>query len=408
MISWNALHFTIRECAINETKGRGFFMELHPNVASLLESCVSTRRALHRIPETAYSETETQAFVEAALRLCEPDSLERIAGTGVKAVYYARQPRSTIAFRADMDALNVEEQNQVAYRSEHAGKMHACGHDGHMTMLLLLAKLLHAHRNKLQHNVVLLFQPAEEGFGGAGRMVAEGALKNPDVDRIYGLHVWPTVKKGKVAVRWGPMMAQTCEFNITVRGKSAHGAMPQLGVDAIVIAAELITMVQTVITRSVDPHQDALLTIGKIEGGRAHNVIADNVTMSGTLRAFSNEVFNELIARIERIVQGLQLATGAQIEFQKQMHYPRVDNPRALVEALYTLVDKDLDMVIADPVMTSEDFSFYQERVDGLFLLLGVEEEAHHAPLHNSMFDFDESALLTGVELYRRILGLFD
>lgn len=381
-------------------------MELHSEVAALSEACKRTRRALHRIPETAFTETQTQAYIESALRLSEPDSLARIAGTGVKAVYYAKNPRSTIAFRADMDAINVSEQNRVSYRSKHAGKMHACGHDGHMTMLLLLSTLLHAHRSGLQDNVVLLFQPGEEGHGGAKRMIAAGALHHPTVDRIYGLHVWPAVEKGKIAVRWGPMMAQTCEFEIVVRGKSAHGAMPQLGVDAIVITAELISMVQTVITRSIDPHQDALLTIGRIEGGRAHNVIADKVTMSGTLRAFSNEVFFDLIARIESIVRGLQLATGAKITFRKLMHYPSVDNPRALVESIYTLADKDTDMVIADPVMTGEDFSFYQEQAPGLFLLLGTGEEAHQAPLHNGRFDFDESVLLTGVELYRRILGL--
>lgn len=381
-------------------------MELHSDIASLLEACKRIRRALHRIPETAYAETQTQAYVESALRLCEPDSLERIAGTGLKAVYYAKQPRSTIAFRADMDAICVVEQNRVAYRSKHAGMMHACGHDGHMTILLLLASLLQAHRDELRDNVVLLFQPAEEGHGGAKRMIAADALHHPSVDRIYGLHVWPAVEKGKIAVRWGPMMAQTGEFEIIVRGKSAHGAMPQLGVDAIVIAAELITMVQTVITRSIDPHQDALLTIGRIEGGLAHNVIADKVTMSGTLRAFSNEVFSDLIARIESIVRGLQLATGARITFRKLMHYPCVDNPRSLVESVYTLIDKDTDMVIADPVMASEDFSFYQEQVPGLFLLLGAGDETHRMPLHNGKFDFDESVLLTGVELYRRILGL--
>lgn len=381
-------------------------MELHESVAALLDECIRTRRALHRIPETGFTEYETQAFVEAALRDCAPDRIERVAGTGVKAVYYAKEPRSTIAFRADMDALNVAEQKRTAYRSTHEGRMHACGHDGHMAMLLMLAKLLYAHRDELLDNVVLLFQPAEEGAGGAARMVAEGALKNPDVDRVYGMHVWPTVPKGRIAVRWGPMMAQTCEFDVIVHGKSAHGAMPQLGVDAVVIAAELITMVQTAITRNVDPHQDTLLTIGKIEGGRARNVIADKVTMYGTLRAFSSTVFADLIARIEHMARGLQLATGAKIEFRKLMHYPCVNNPRPLVEDFYTLVDKDADTVIADPVMTGEDFAFYQEQVPGLFLFLGVGDEKHCAPLHNGKFDFDESALLTGVEIYRRVLGL--
>ena len=302
-------------------------MELRQEVLGLLERCVSLRRRLHQIPETGYEEIDTQRFVLERLEACRPDRLETLAGTGVRAVFFAPEAKETIAFRADMDALNITEENETDYVSQRPGKMHACGHDGHMTMLLLLAELVSRHRDEMTKNVVLLFQPAEEGGGGAKRMIEAGALQDPPVDRIYGIHIWPSVPKGKIGVRWGPMMAQTLEFDIIVHGRSAHGASPQLGVDAVVVAAELIGLLQTAITRNLDPHEDALLTIGKISGGTARNIIADKVTLNATLRVFSSSVYAKLSERIRDMLQGLTLATGATFEFKKLMQYPCVDNP---------------------------------------------------------------------------------
>jgi amidohydrolase len=284
-------------------------------------------------------------------------------------------------------------------------KMHACGHDGHTTLLLLLALLIHNSRDKLKVNVVFLFQPAEEGRGGAEVMITDGALKNPDVDRIYGMHLWPDVPKGKIGVRWGPMMAKTCGFDIIVHGLSSHGASPQNGVDAVVASALLITMLQTAITRNVDPHSGAVLTIGKIEGGMAHNIIADKVVMKATLRVFSQHTYDQLMQRIRAMTDGVAVATGAKFEIEEHQHYPCVDNPRYLVEDFYQYIDMS-DTVIADPVMASEDFSYYQQQIPGLFMFLGAGGGKNIAPLHNGGFDFDEDALLFGVEIYRRMLGL--
>lgn len=282
--------------------------------------------------------------------------------------------------------------------------MHGCGHDGHTTILLLLAKWIAKNRKKLRCNVVLLFQPGEEGWAGARLMIGEGALEHPKVDCIYGLHLWPTVPKGKIGVRWGYQMAQTSDFEITVRGKSAHASTPQMGIDAIVVSAELITMLQTVITRDVDPHQDALLTLGKIQGGTSHNVIAEEVVISGTLRVFSNELFHTLSHKIGALVQGLETATGAIFHVERKVHYPCVSNPRALVEQLYTVLDSMDDTVLVEPVMAAEDFAEYQQKIPGLFVFLGVKGGKGGAPLHNSHFDFDEDVLLCGVELWKRVL----
>ncbi len=378
-------------------------MYLHPEVQALLELCLRYRRDLHRIPEIAFEERETQAYILRELQNTAPDELRTLSPTGVRAVFYAPFPAAeTIAFRADMDALRIEEQNEIEYVSCRKGNMHGCGHDGHMTVLLLLARLLSAHRESLRQNIVLLFQPGEEGKAGAHTMIEQGALLAPDVSRIYGLHVWPTVPKGKIGIRWGAMMAQTCEFDILVHGKSAHGASPQMGVDAVVVAAELISLLQTIITRSMDPHQDALLTIGKINGGVARNVIAETVEMNGTLRVFSQNNYDLLIDKIIDMSRGLQTATGSRFEFRMLQSYPCLENPRPLVEDFYRYIDKR-DLMIVEPVLAGEDFAFYQQEIPGLFFFLGCGGGKNKYPLHNPRFDFDEYILLQGLEIFRRI-----
>lgn len=379
-------------------------MRISDEIASMQDDCVRIRQDLHRIPEIGFRLYDTQAYVLRELESCAPDTVETLALTGVKAVFYAKNAEKTIAFRADMDALRNEEANEAPYRSCREGAMHGCGHDGHTTILLLLAKWIAKNRKKLRCNVVLLFQPGEEGWAGARLMIGEGALEHPKVDCIYGLHLWPTVPKGKIGVRWGYQMAQTSDFEITVRGKSAHASTPQMGIDAIVVSAELITMLQTVITRDVDPHQDALLTLGKIQGGTSHNVIAEEVVISGTLRVFSNELFHTLSHKIGALVQGLETATGAIFHVERKVHYPCVSNPRALVEQLYTVLDSMDDTVLVEPVMAAEDFAEYQQKIPGLFVFLGVKGGKGGAPLHNSHFDFDEDVLLCGVELWKRVL----
>lgn len=376
------------------------------DIKELVGDIVKNRRTLHMMPETGFDLYDTQKYIIDKLSECNPDTMRKIASTGVKAVFFADGAEETIAFRADMDALNACELNDVPYRSTRDGKMHACGHDGHMTILLALAKIISENREKLKCNVVLLFQPGEEGYAGARRMIEEGALQSPRVDRIYGLHLWPSVPKGKVGIRWGYLMAQTSDFDIVVRGKSAHASTPQMGIDAIVVAAQLINMLQTIITRNVDPHQDALLTLGTICGGTAHNVIADNVKISGTLRVFNNALFESLNNRIKSVAEGLQLATGATFEINEHVHYPCVTNPREMVEEFYKLLDSMDDAVLVEPAMAAEDFAEYQTEVPGLFFFLGIDGGKGGASLHNSNFDFDEDALLYGVEIFKRIINI--
>lgn len=379
-------------------------MRISEEILGMKDDCVKIRRELHRIPEIGFELHKTHEYIRPILEDCCPDEILTIAETGFKVVFYAPDTERTIAFRADMDGMSNTEENRFRFRSRHRGVMHGCGHDGHMTILLLLARWISRNRDKLRCNVVLLFQPGEEGWAGARRMIDDGALISPKVDRIYGLHLWPTVPKGKIGIRWENLMAQTSDFVIRVHGKSAHASTPQMGVDAIVVAAELITMVQSIITRDVDPHQDALLTLGKISGGTAHNVIAEEVTMSGTLRVFSNELFHKLKTQLLALLKGLEMATGATISLETIVHYPYLANPRELVERFYTVLDSMEDVVLVEPVMAAEDFAEYQQEVEGMFMFLGINGGRGGAPLHSSRFDFDEDALLVGVEAFKRIL----
>lgn len=381
-------------------------MRISEEVSALLPGLTRLRRELHSIPELGFEEWETQQYIMERLTACAPDKLEKLAETGVRAVWYGPEGSETVALRADMDGLAAEEKTDADYSSRHAGRMHGCGHDGHMAMLLAAAELINRHRGELERTVVLLFQPAEEGRCGAAKMIAGGALENPRADRIYGIHLWPDVPKGRFGVRWGVQMAHSCEFDIVAKGRSAHGASPQMGVDAVVASAELITMLQSAITRSVDPHKDALLTIGRIEGGSARNIIADRVEMNATLRALDSGVYDDLMKRIHAMADGVAMATGASFEITERMQYPSVNNPRPMVEQLYTYLDGMEDVVLVEPAMAAEDFACYQRERPGVFLFLGVGGGKNRCPLHNSRFDFDEDALLPGVELYKRILGI--
>ncbi len=361
------------------------------------------RRALHRIPELGYSEEKTQAYVLSALRELEPDDLRIFAKTGVRAVFRGNGTGRVVAFRADMDALPVQEETACGFASEHPGFMHACGHDGHMANLLTFGRWVADHRAHLRDDVVLLFQPAEETTGGAKRMIDEGALENPHVDAIYGMHVMPDVPKGKVAVCAGPIMAQTSEMDFVIHGKSAHGATPHLGCDAITAMGHLLTLLQTTVARQVDPCQQVLITIGRVRAGEQRNILADKAVLEGIVRTFSNRVYEELEASIRRDLEAVDAAFGTHSELIRRVFYPCVENdPSEFERVKAVLGDRFMQ---AKPKMTAEDFSYYQLSVPGVFVFCGVMDEAHHSPLHASTFDFDEAALLPGLALFA---GLVD
>lgn len=380
-------------------------MKINEVKKELFEKIVQIRRDLHEIPESGFEEYKTSQYIWDFLKELGVDSLERTARTGVLAYFKGNEGKKTIALRADIDALPVTEKTEVEYSSKHQGYMHACGHDGHSAILLGLAKYLVQNKSKIKDNILLLFQPAEEGPGGAEIIIKEGVLKKYNVDCIYGLHLYPDVEEGKIGIKAGPIMAQTGEFDIFVKGKSSHGAMPHTGQDSIVIAAELTSSIQNIISRSIDPIEPAVITIGKIAGGERRNVIAGEVVMEGTLRAFNDSIYKKMKRKITIISKSLSMAYDCEIDVIYRDMYPFVNNDKKLVEEFIEAVGSE-DIEIVKPQMTAEDFSYYQKEIPGLFFFLGVKNKdmGFVYPLHNAKFNFNESVLAMGVEVYIKTL----
>lgn len=380
--------------------------EIEAAVAGYENRLVAHRRALHQIPEIGYAEERTHAYLWEQLEALSPDDLRTYAKTGIRVVFRGNGQGRVVAFRADMDALPVTEETGCTFASKHNGFMHACGHDGHMANLLTFAEWIANHREKLMDDVVLLFQPAEETIGGAKNMIDEGALENPHVDVIYGMHLMPDIPKGKIATCAGPIMAQTCEMDIVIHGQSAHGATPHLGKDAITAMGHLITLLQTTVARSVDPCAQALITIGKVRAGEQRNILANTAQMEGIVRTFSNQVYDGLEARMRDDLKAIDAAFGVETELIKRVYYPCVENDPVETERIRTLLGERF--MQAKPKMTAEDFSYYQLSVPGVFVFCGCMDETHNSPLHACTFDFDESALLPGLALFASLVNYVD
>ena len=359
--------------------------DIEKQVSAYEETIRKHRRALHRIPEIGFSEHKTHQYLMEQLKALAPADLRVFAGTGISAVFRGIGQGRVVGFRSDIDALPVKEETGRAFASEHEGYMHACGHDGHMATLLTFAQWISERRAQLVDDVVLLFQPAEETIGGAKPMVEEGALENPHVDVIYGMHVMPDVPKGKVACCAGPLMAQTCEMDLVIHGTSAHGATPHLGCDAIAAMGHLITLLQTTVARRIDPAQPALFTVGRVQAGTQRNIIANKAVLEGIIRTYSNDVYDQLEACVRDDLKAVEAAFGVSTELVKRVFYPCVNNDAAEFERVRALLgDRFMQ---AKPKMTAEDFSFYQLSVPGVFVFCGVMDETHTSPLHASTFD---------------------
>jgi amidohydrolase len=364
------------------------------------------RNALHQIPESGFEEFKTSQYIQSVLKeLGIP--FEVVVKTGVIAYLEGKNATKTLGFRSDMDGLSVAEKSNHYVHSSHAGYMHACGHDGHMSMLLGLATYLKHHEDQLVDNIVLIFQPAEEGPGGAEEIVKEGYLSKYKVDEMYGIHLYPAVPEGKYGLAAGPMMAMTGEFDVDIIAKSAHGAMPHEGIDAIVIASECVSAFQNIVSRNVSPIEPAVLTVGRIEGGERRNVIAGSARLEGTIRAFNKNVHHMIKERIRTYLDGIEKAYNIEVKTYFRDMYPPVINPKTLVDDFVSAQGRD-NCVMMNPQMISEDFSFYQEAIPALFYFVGTynESENHIFPLHSAYFNFNHRVLRNGLESYIRILNL--
>ncbi len=382
--------------------------DVQPRVRDLLDEIVQTRRDIHRHPELGFKEKRTAELISARLAsLGIP--VKRLAGTGVVGLIQGGKPGKTILIRADMDALPLQEENETDYRSEVPSVMHACGHDAHVATALATARLLNDEKENLRGNVKFMFQPAEEKPGGAKPMIREGVLKSPDVDAAIGLHVWNSLPVGKVAIRPGPIMAAADEVTIKVIGKGGHGAAAYQAIDPVVIAAHLVTALQSVASREVDPLQSVVLSICSIHAGHAFNIIPPSVDLRGTVRSFDSALRQELPGRIERIVKGVTSAFGATYEFDYRMGYPPTVNDveiSALVDHCAEELVSVREVIRSEISMGGEDMSYILNEVPGCFFFLGTQnaEKGFDFPHHSPRFDIDESALPIGAEIFQAVV----
>lgn len=380
-------------------------MKILESISTYKEEIKKIRRDLHQIPELSFEEYETAEYIENYLAELGIRHEKKIAKTGVVAFFEGKSNENTIAFRADMDALSIEEKNDIYFKSTKEGKMHACGHDGHMAILLCLAKYLAKNKEKLNSNVLLIFQPAEEGPGGALPIIDEGVLEKYKVREIYGLHILPDIEEGVIGIREGEVMAQTGEFDIEIKGKSAHAAQPHKSIDSMVVMSELILGFQSIVSRNIDPIEAAVLTVGKVVAGDRRNIIANTAVLEGTLRSFKTNVYSRIKERMRDYTEGLEHIHSCNIELVFRDMYPPVINDKRLTQHLIENLHES-EIQIIEPLMLAEDFSYYQRVVPGVFFFLGANNSKKNFlyPLHSDRFNFDEKILIDGLNVYAKIL----
>ena len=370
------------------------------------------RHDFHAHPETAFAEHRTAELVARLLESFGIAVDRGVARTGVIGTLAGGRPvgsqpgRRAIALRADMDALPIQEKNGFPHASQHDGRMHACGHDGHTAMLLGAAKYLAETRN-FAGTIHFVFQPAEENEGGARLMVEEGVLDRYNVDAVYGMHNWPGLPAGQFAIRPGPMMAAFDIFEIVVAGRGAHAAMPHLGIDPVVAAAQIVTGLQTIASRNIHPLDGAVVSVTQIHGGDTWNVIPDSVVLRGTTRSFDPAVRDALEPAIRRVSEGVCAALGANVTLRYERRYPPTINSAAEAELAATIA---ADLVGRDnlrgdllPSVASEDFAWFLEQRPGAYIWIGNGSDADQAMLHNPHYDFNDEILALGASYWARL-----
>ena len=377
------------------------------SINQMLQEMTEWRQDLHKIPEIGLEEYETSKYIINKLKELNINYKDGYSNTGVVAWVDGNKTTTekTIGLRADFDALPMSEKNEFDHKSINDGMMHACGHDGHTTMLLGAAKYL-SENNDFDGRVYFIFQPGEEGFAGGKKMIDDGMFKDFKIDEVYALHNWPELPFGTFGVNSGPMMAAVDEFDIIVKGKGGHAASPHLSIDPVVISAQVISAVQTIISRSTDPVDKALISITKINAGTAYNVIDDQVKMGGTIRTFRKETRSYIEKRLRELCNGIAEAHGAEIKIQFDLvnKYPPTINSKK--ESIFAAnVAKDLvgeEKVITDidPSMGGEDFSYLLEEKPGSYLYLGQGDDNHKAHLHTTKYDFNDNLLPLGVNFW--------
>lgn len=378
-------------------------MDIRKRVDEIFNELVDIRREFHMYPELSENEYETMNRICSYLDRWGIEYRKNVADTGVAAIIRGREGGRTVAARADIDALPVAELNDLPFKSKNEGIMHACGHDIHTAIHLGVARLFKEMENEFQGTVKIFFQPAEETIGGAKRMIEEGLLKNPDVDYILSLHVMPSLNVGEIEIKYGKLNAATNEFTIKIAGKSSHAAYPEQSIDAIVVAGHVIVALQTLVSRNISPLNSVVLTLGKIVGGTTNNVIAGEVTISGTLRTLDEDTRNYAKKRVKEIVENIAKAYGASATVEFEEGYPALINSDEVVDVLKesaeSLLGSDKVKLKEYPSMGADDFSFFCQETKGAYYNLGCGNKNKAWPLHSGKFIADEESIKIGVIL---------
>ncbi len=385
-------------------------IKILPEVEQIKKTIIETRRDFHKHPELGFNELRTAKIIADKLKSYGLDVKTEVGKTGVIGDLIKDKSFHTIALRADMDALPIQENSEVEYKSVNDGVMHACGHDGHMAMLLGAAEVLSKMRDKLKVNVRFVFQPAEEGEGGARYVIADGALNK--VDQIFGMHLWNYQPYGEIGIQSGSVLAAADIIDIWIEGIGGHGAAPQGTVDAVVVASNLIMNFQTIISRNTDPLHSAVITIGEISGGHGFNIIADKVKLRGTVRAMTEENRQMIKQRIEEIIAGVAKSYNAKITMDYQDGYPPTINHDEPTKLIQQSAEQIKGAIVREPYLSmgAEDFSYYLQKIPGAFVFIGsapADEEPMSVPHHCSHFDIDERALLVGTSLFVQLIKDF-
>ena len=381
-------------------------MNIRSEIKDIEKNIIDWRRDFHQYPELGFDEHRTSKIIGEALKEMGLAPQMNVGKTGVTAdLTFGEGP--TIALRADMDALPMQEASGLDFSSKHDGVMHACGHDGHMAMLLGAAKVLTQNGNSFNGTVRFIFQPAEEGAGGARYMIEDGCLDG--VDEIYGIHVWNYQPVGEVGITDGPVLAAADMFEINIKGIGGHGAAPQGTVDAVVVLSHLVQALQTIVSRNTNPLESTVVTIGTISGGHNFNIIADEVTLSGTARAYTEENRNLIKTRMAEIIDGVAKTFGAEISFDYEDGYPPTINHTDPVNKVLKAAERVVGEKAGMPYLSmgGEDFSYYLQKIPGCFFFVGSapnDQKLFETPHHCSHFTMDERALLVGPSIYLNLV----
>ena len=387
-------------------------MPILNSINQMLDEMSEWRQSLHQMPEIGLKEHKTSEYVQKKLQSWNIEFKSGLANTGIVAWVKGNKGNSdkSIGLRADMDALPMPEKNSFKHKSQNDGFMHACGHDGHTSMLLGAAKYIKENPD-FDGTVYFIFQPGEEGLFGGKIMIREGLFEDFKIDEVYALHNWPGLPLGQFGVTDGPMMAAVDEFDIIVKGKGGHAAMPENAIDPIIIASQIVLTIQTIISRFISPIEKALISITKINGGTAYNVIDDKVVLSGTVRTFQPKIRELIENKIKETALGISKSYNGDVEIIYTKKYPPTINPKKetsfAANVAKELVGDDNVFENIDPCMGGEDFSYMLNKKPGSYLYIGQQDENHKAYLHTSKYDFNDNLLPVGVNFWVELVRKF-